>query len=50
MLDLVKGAPARAEEALPAIGLDEVCYLAAKQVLAAPLLAERQAYQDDDAE
>lgn len=50
MLKLVQDTYARAEEAPTTIDLDELCRLAAKQMLATALLAERQAYLDAHAE
>jgi putative transposase len=46
MLKLVHDASAGAEEITTPIDLDELCRLAAKQMLATALLAERQAYLD----
>ena len=46
MLKLVQDASASAEETPSTIDLDELCRLAAKQMLATALLAERQAYLD----
>ncbi len=50
MLKLVQDASARAEEAPTTIGLDELCRLAAQEMLAPALLAERQAYLDAHAD
>ena len=52
MLKLVHDAGLCADAAgeLPVAGLDELCRLAAQQMLATALLAERQAYLDDHAE
>ena len=50
MLKLVQETSARAEEAPTTIDLDELCRLAAKQMLATALLAERQAYLDAHAD
>ncbi len=50
MLKLVHETSARAEEAPTTIDLDELCRLAAKQMLATALLAERQAYLDAHAD
>ena len=50
MLKLVQDTSARGEEAPTTIDLDELCRLAAKQMLASALLAERQAYLDAHAD
>ena len=50
MLKLVQDTSARAEEAPTTLGLDEKCRLAAKQMLASALLAERQACLDAHAD
>jgi hypothetical protein len=50
MLKLVHDTSARAEQAPTTVGLDELCRLAARQMLATALLAERQAYLDAHAE
>jgi len=50
MLKLVHDAAESAENDLTTIDLDELCRLAAKQMLATALLAERQAYLDAHAE
>ena len=50
MLKLVQDTSARGEEAPATIDLDELCRLAAKQMLASALLAERQAYLDAHAD
>jgi hypothetical protein len=44
MLKLVHDASARAEQAPTTVGLDELCRLAAQEMLSVALLAERQAY------
>jgi transposase-like protein len=46
MLKLVQDTPASAEEAPISIGLDELCRLAAQEMLRTALLVERQAYLD----
>jgi len=46
MLKLVQDVPVGAENGPTTIDLDELCWLAAKQMLATALLAERQAYLD----
>ena len=46
MLKLVQETPARAEAQPSTIDLDELCRLAARQMLASALLAERRAYLD----
>jgi putative transposase len=46
MLKLVQDASVGAEESLSSIDIDELCRMAAKQMLATALLAERQAYLD----
>jgi putative transposase len=50
MLKLVQDASARAEDEPTTIDLDELCRLAARQMLATALLAERQEYLDAHAE
>ena len=50
MLKLVQDTPASAEEAPISIGLDELCRLAAREMLRTALLVERQAYLDAHAE
>ena len=46
MLKLVHDASARVEDDATTIDLDELCRLAARQMLATALLAERRAYLD----
>ncbi len=46
MLKLVQDASARAEQAPTTVGLDELCRLAAQEMLKLALLVERQAYLD----
>ena len=50
MLKLVQDTPASAEEAPISIGLDELCRLAAQEMLRTALLVERQAYLDTHAD
>jgi putative transposase len=50
MLKLVHDASARAEQAPTTVGLDELCRLAAQEMLKVALLAERQAYLDAHAD
>ena len=50
MLKLVQDASARAEQAPTTVGLDELCRLAAQEMLKVALLAERQAYLDAHAD
>jgi transposase-like protein len=50
MLKLVHDTAVRAEDETTTINLDELCRLAAKQMLATALLAERQAYLDAHAD
>jgi transposase-like protein len=50
MLKLVHGASVGAEEEPTTIDLDELCRLAARQMLASALLAERRAYLDAHAD
>ena len=50
MLKLVHDAPAGAEQAPTTVGLDELCRLAAQEMLQVALLAERQAYLDAHAD
>ena len=50
MLKLVQDAPVSAEDTPATIDLDELCRLAAKQMLATALLAERQVYLDAHAD
>ena len=50
MLKIVHDDDAPAEPEAPSVGLDELCRLAAREMLAVVLLAERRAYLDDHAE
>ena len=50
MLKLVQDDSARAEQAPTTVGLDELCRLAAQEMLKVALLAERQAYLDAHAD
>ena len=50
MLKLVQDASARAEQAPTTVGLDELCRLAAQEMLKLALLVERQAYLDAHAD
>jgi putative transposase len=50
MLKLVHDASARAEQAPTTVGLDELCRLAAQEMLQVALLAERRAYLDAHAD
>ena len=50
MLKLVQDASARAEQAPTTVGLDELCRLAAQEMLTVALLAERRAYLDAHAD
>jgi putative transposase len=50
MLKLVQDASARAEQAPTTVGLDELCRLAAQEMLKLALLVERQAYLDTHAD
>ena len=50
MLKLVQDASARAEQAPTTVGLDELCRLAAQEMLKVALLAERRAYLDAHAD
>ena len=50
MLKLVQDASAHAEQAPTTVGLDELCRLAAQEMLKMALLAERRAYLDAHAD
>ena len=50
MLKLVQDASARAEQAPTTVGLDELCRLAAQEMLTVALLAVPQAYLDAHAD
>jgi putative transposase len=50
MLKLVQDASARAEQAPTTVGLDELCRLAAQEMLKLALVVERQAYLDAHAD
>lgn len=50
MLKLVQDAPGRVEQAPTTVGLDELCRLAAQEMLKLALLVERQAYLDAHAD